>query len=1344
MTKQQQRNDTHKRDVFGRNYSYLRSCLPHIGGIESIDLYSHDLESGYTPLHVTLRQGHLQNSFKLYKHWKDEVEYLSHKFGGHVLGQKDREGLTPLELYYLDLEGPSRRYPRMLGYRAGEVDEESLVLWGDKPREQSAFGSYILTWGANVNYQLGTGTKDDRQNMFQLTTNQLGEHGYLPSTEKFRQVFMRRYHSLIFTTDNRIFTCGTGSRGRLGNGTTESPQPTFTQVWDLKGLDVKMIASSDHHTLVLTEDHAVYAWGWNAYGQSGQSLGKKFDDKNVNKITVPLPKRINFLEGELAAFVACSKVHSCAATVSGNILIWGLNLGQMGGSKPIHASPDLQYHNEDGFIVSSPVIVKLPNNQVVEQIVCTEMATFIRTQGNILHVLSNYSMRTFRIPLPKSRTYKEVDAFEHFTPREVPSEVVDMKCTNRLGNKICFSYNCGRIGIINWKEDTMNMWSKMPNFLPVNLYWTPNLQSRRILDFDVSAQGKLLVCTVSGQVYTVDGVGGRPEKIHSGKLESGKAINVSCDSSFRSFSIVKSESNEIPMIYPKDSLYFDFSQYSPLKGKIRDRRNTVWGVLNEPQFRYGDYLSNHKFTAEVKVDDKNVELQKIKDSGSSLLNFEDARTTRLSQDDIFEDADFDVTFLDAQTGSVICYCHKLILQCRCRKFVEAIVGLGRYEAKNSGFEFMLQGRSNDERVWRIEIRADKDPIDSLQKVTHFLYTDERHFGQSTSKLLFDLVDNSHHLAKLPISLQDLWNNDGSDTNSDVRIIVNDGVLEAHSLILSTRSAFFQTVLNKDWVSKDDDGFELVDLKQMESASKNNLEFILDYIYGMEYEELCSKLRQRSFMEYLQFFLEILELSDLFNLETFKNFLESVVANYINGETVIPILINAAYYNCRLLSFNCCWFLCDHVGMLFSKENIELVNEHFDLQIWQLLEAVLKDMRSSAVISSDGNNPWYSKKNFDWISLFCNNIKGFNDRFIDPKHKFVPIFDLKLPEVEAKQRTKSFNRRASLVHTTNSQQKSRKNSSLASERLELRRPSHSEIERRNAWRDRSDDTAIDDTDDFTDVMKKPRRRVSSRPSDSNSELKSGPKHPVATDQVPKVSSKVLVHSPQEESSADLPSLIPVSENSSSSGSPVVDPSVKMSGSFKKGSQKQRMKHTVLEDEKTKEQQVWKNPSWGRASQRPSSSSSSSAKSSLPSLYDSNSNVSLNVSKKEKKKTHQLAPNTEFVSHGNLGGISPYLQKSAIKQANAAIEPSVKDSIPASNSPTGASTPTMTLEEKLASQQFEKWFAEQSRNVQKQLNKKNKNLARELDVVYNAAQTLPDFVENHEGKTKRGKKKLKLKF
>lgn len=502
------------------------------------------------------------------------------------------------------------------------------------------------------------------------------------------------------------------------------------------------------------------------------------------------------------------------------------------------------------------------------------------------------------------------------------------------------------------------------------------------------------------------------------------------------------------------------------------------------------------------------------------------------------------------------------------------------------------------------------------------------------------------------------------------------------------------------------------------------------------------------MEYLQFFLEVLELLDLFNLESFKNYLESVVANYISGETVIPILINATYYHWRLLEFNCCWFLCNHVGMLFSKENMELVNQHFDTEIWQSLEKVLREMRNLSVSLSDTNRSWYEYKNLDWLSLFCNNIRAFNDHFIDPKQGFVPIFDLKPRELEPKQRTKSSNKRASFWNNS-IQTKSRQSSSITNEKVDLRKPSHIEFEN-NIWADRTDDTAIEEVDDFTEVMKKPRQRLSSRPSGAKSECETESR-PILPNQVPKSSGKVVVHSFQEEPNADLPSLFPTSNETLNVGGSEVDTSsVKMSGAFKKSSQKQRVKYTVAEDENasSRDQQVWKKPFRTKSSH---GSSSSTAKNSLPSLYDVNSSVSFNVSKKEKKKNHQLAPNTEFVSHGNLGGISPYLQRTALKQASATREgssSSVKDGFndfsvsPSASASTG---PSMTLEEKLAAQQFEKWFTEQSQSVQKQLNKKkNRSLSRELDVVYNAAETLPDFVQGSENKAKKGKKKLKLKF
>lgn len=232
-----------KRDIFGRNLSYLLSCHGSTKQItQQVDPYSYDMESGNTPMHVLLSRGEFYKAFKLYQKWKSDMEYLSHKFGGHIFDQFDRNGLNPLELYNVMLSDSFRngKWPKFLAYRDSNLDISTdldvLVHWDVKDNvsktirssftkfaninvkqdeENISQGSHILTLGSNTHYNLGTGNKDDRQNFYQLQIDQLHNITFPPSENKFTHTCMTKYNSLITTTDNEIFICGNGSRGSL-------------------------------------------------------------------------------------------------------------------------------------------------------------------------------------------------------------------------------------------------------------------------------------------------------------------------------------------------------------------------------------------------------------------------------------------------------------------------------------------------------------------------------------------------------------------------------------------------------------------------------------------------------------------------------------------------------------------------------------------------------------------------------------------------------------------------------------------------------------------------------------------------------------------------------------------------------------------------------------------------------------------------------------------------------------------------------------------------------------------------------------------------------------------------
>lgn len=1329
------RDDSARRDHFGRDVSYLHSCLPSLQNLSSIDLYSHDMESKYSPLHVSLQRGYLRKSFLLYKRWKDEMEFLSQKFGGHVFNQLDREGLNPLELYSMQFYKRRRRFPLYIRYGRDltaqvEWQSDSKMVSQDvrfafmqlpkDEKEQEAIkergGSHLLTLGSNVNYQLGTGTKDDRQNMYQLAIDQLKRSDKLELTDsRLSKILISRYHSIVTTRKNKVYTCGNSNRGRLGNGVADKPQASFTEIMDLGETKIKMIDTSNHHSLLLTEHSDVFSWGWNGYGQLGHSTSQKIVD--LEKSFVPVPKRIPFLEGEEVVSIACSKIHSCAATKDGKLFMWGLNVGQIGGSKPVHKNHDTTYQGQDGHITSVPVIINCSKSPI-DQVVCTEFATFVRLQTNNLLVYTNYTMRSFKIPSPRAKAFKSVDAFDHFTPREIPSTVVDMKCKNLYGNNICFRYSCGRVGIISLKEESNKLWTKFSNTLPVTLYWVPNFEHKKCMDFAVGAKGQLIVCTANGEVFTCKGINSTPEKMYSARLISGRAITVACDPCFVSFGVIKDETMCVPMLYPRDKFLYDYSRNSPIYGGLRDFHD-----FNRFDLPIDDCLTNCR----VRYTKKGGEIStKVIEKGSSQIPLSKMHTTPLNQEDEHGENKFDIEFFDRRTRQLICKCHRFILASRCPKFLAQLPVAETSSSLNDFLRFQWY-KEADRNCWRFLVDSPDSEYDDcseiLKQIVHFLYTDVRPTDQRAVKFLLTYLD-TYHLQTLAYALESsLEHNEGcatmdhfgsglshtackreDATKPDVKVILKDGIAYCHSVVLISRSATLH--LLKDRFPPSGISPSTLNLENLDHGTKENFTCILRHLYGVPYERVFDLVRKEHFTEKVQFFLDMLCLCDELNLEYLKNYTESRAVAFINGETVVPMLINAVFSNSRLLAQNCCWFICLHIGLLFSRENLELVEEHFDSTIWNLVESTLRDLGESQ--SKVLQLAWYDQ-GADWIKLYNTNLNTFNERFMDPKRPFQPVFDL-ISEI------KTPNRRKSSTHGID---KARKTSfNRGSNTLLLKEP-------RSVWETPatlSDYTAVEDSDEFVEVVKKSKRRPSSRAQSSSVEQ-------AVNNAVPQPASKVVIHSNNDSSKQKLPSLMSQTEASPTTTGGELS-AAKIRNSFKKGSQKQRLQQIsseALEAQEEERKITWSNGSSSKANAANSGNLSTRRKKSLPSLYDSDLASTKGKSKKEKHKmTWNLGPSasSEVRSHGTWASSQPYVP------------------LPINLKPT-ATEMKSTLEEQLAAQEFEKWFELESSKVQKQLKMDNKDSRDSINALYRADDNLPEFIRN-QSSSKKNSRKLKLKF
>ena len=152
------------------------------------------------------------------------------------------------------------------------------------------------------------------------------------------------YHSLALKADGTVWAWGYNFYGQLGNDTNagkSTPNPTPQQVLGLPAIIA--IAAGESHSLALAADGTVWGWGWNYYGQLGTGTN------NLNNSPNP-PTQISGLSNVTA--ISAGGYHSLAMTSNGTVWAWGYNFyGQLGNStnnsspsaNPPAAIPSMRY-----------------------------------------------------------------------------------------------------------------------------------------------------------------------------------------------------------------------------------------------------------------------------------------------------------------------------------------------------------------------------------------------------------------------------------------------------------------------------------------------------------------------------------------------------------------------------------------------------------------------------------------------------------------------------------------------------------------------------------------------------------------------------------------------------------------------------------------------------------------------------------------------------------------------------------------------------------------------------------------------------------------------------------------
>ncbi|EFN89650.1 RCC1 and BTB domain-containing protein 1 [Harpegnathos saltator] len=187
----------------------------------------------------------------------------------------------------------------------GTMGNEALIVTKDKT---------VYALGSNTSGCLGTG--DMHSTLYPKKIEALCDKGIKTFA------YGSGPHVLALTDKGEVFSWGHNGYCELGNGSTNQGLiPTMVNI-NLNGKHIVDIACGNHHSLALTDDGEVYAWGQNNCGQVGSGI-------STNQ---GAPRLVNSnLAGKKVICITCGQASSMAVTETGEVYGWGYNgVGQLG------------------------------------------------------------------------------------------------------------------------------------------------------------------------------------------------------------------------------------------------------------------------------------------------------------------------------------------------------------------------------------------------------------------------------------------------------------------------------------------------------------------------------------------------------------------------------------------------------------------------------------------------------------------------------------------------------------------------------------------------------------------------------------------------------------------------------------------------------------------------------------------------------------------------------------------------------------------------------------------------------------------------------------------------------
>ncbi|GCC27162.1 hypothetical protein chiPu_0005584 [Chiloscyllium punctatum] len=813
-----------------------------------------DKESGWTALHRSIFYGHVDCSVFLLKH-------------GSSLHIQDKEGLSTLDLAMKDR-------PSHVVYRKTDPTE-------------------VYTWGNNTNFTLGHGSQQSKHHP------ELVDY-FSRSGIYIKEVLLCKFHSVFLSQKGHVYTCGHGQGGRLGHG-DEQTYLVPRLVESLASHRCSQVAAAKDHTVVLTEDGSVYAFGLNTYYQLG------IVPPPVNS-SIPRQVQSKTLKGRTVIGVAVGRFHTVLWTREA-VYTMGLNGGQLGY---------LMDPNGERCVLAPRQVSALHHKDIVISLVAaSDGATVCVTEKGDVYLLTGYQCKKIA---SRQLNLKKILVTGGHLDHKVDPQVLN----EGGGEKVCI------LGLDESGTGRKSyLFGSICNNAPLNFVHTIGIciipRAKKKEELSNALQNPL-----DHFVNTIGMNNILYERIRLEKLPCvHRAVSVTMDMNGRNFAILQSDPKtslyEIPNV-SSSSFNEDFGELLREATETDSIHNVTCQVGNQvfPSHRYilamrSDYFRKLFFPDEEHVDMPDIRRQEGDTMGCDLYILDKI------QADMFA---YILQFIYTDTCDMLTEGYKPKIHCTDKivTYQDPLISNMEESMQNFSFCEEVKGKSAFEVYENLPCKKSKTKSKSNKK--------SRGLNEEANPIkMLQVMAKKLGLASLSARLEGVrlenwkikvvhkkggnklkFNRKKCSYLCDVTLRSKDGKeFDCHKCVLCARLEYFHKMLSNPWI-------EASCCTALEMPIHSDiLEVILDYIYTDE----APIVKESSDVEFI---CNVLVVADQLLINRLKEICEVAITEKLTLKNASELLEFATMYNAEQLKLSCLQFIGINMAALLEARSLDILSD----------------------------------------------------------------------------------------------------------------------------------------------------------------------------------------------------------------------------------------------------------------------------------------------------------------------------------------------------------------------------------------------------------------------------------